>query len=123
MRERVNVPFTFAFLEAHNEGRPVRVEKAAVVLEEAARHLVDWQDPPVDSASGREVFFEYARHLEIGAERFVDAVRSHDLDMATSRLDGIRQTCNGCHRFFRPTATTDDVGFDLGNLPGGDSTW
>lgn len=123
MRERVNVPFSFAMLEAQGANRPIRVRKAASVLEDAARHLATWADPPVTTPSAREVFFEYARSLERTAMRYGEAIAADDHAMAASTLDGIRRTCNGCHRFFRPASTSSDVGYDLRTLQGGAGPW
>ena len=113
MREQVNVPFAFAFLENDGHRRPIRFERAAGVLKEAARDLIQWDDPPVSSDAGRDVFFAYARNLEQQVARFELAARNHDLVDATDRLESIRQTCNSCHRFFRPASSvSDDVAID-----------
>lgn len=112
MREAVNVPFSFAMLEHDGRRRPIRFQRAALVLQDAAHDLVDWQDPPADGAA-RDVFFEYARSLERQVDELEVATRHHDLDRTSDRLEAVRQTCNTCHRFFRPNAdTAGDVVYD-----------
>lgn len=112
MREAVNVPFAFVQLEtvtAAHRGR--RVHKAANMLHAAARDLVDWSSPPVDTAEGREVFVTYAQQLEYYAATLEDGANERDL--AVDTLDDIRQTCNDCHHFFRPAAKiSPDVAYD-----------
>jgi len=104
MRETVNVPFSFAVLEYEGPQRHRRIERAAVVLKDAVRDLVHWQAPPVVSAEARDVFFEYARQLERQVADFEVAARAHDLDATASRLEAVRQSCNSCHRLFRPAS-------------------
>jgi len=114
MRESVNVPFAFVMLEtanAHHRGK--RVHKAATFLHDAARDLVDWAEPPTQTAEAREVFFTYAQHLEYHAARLEDAAAQRETQLADDTLEEIRQTCNGCHHFFRPAAKfSPDVGYD-----------
>src|SRR3954466_12344699 len=100
MREDLNVPFSFAVLsDAH---RTVRVREAAIMLDQAARHLGTWTDPPSVSAAGREVFFAYAHDLQRRAGRLELSARNHDPEQAAQDLEDIRATCNSCHRYFRP---------------------
>ncbi len=112
MREEVNVPFAFMMLETSARRGP-RVHKAAVILGEAARDLVHWSDPPV-TGEAREVFYAYAENLEYHVERL-------EQTFTLDTVEQIRQTCNHCHRFFRPaSAISQDVaydGFDLGGVP------
>lgn len=119
MREEVNVPFSFVMIEAATEHRGRRVHKAASVLREAARDLVEWSDPPVASDEGRDVFYAYAKNLELHVARLEDAAE-HPEDSAAS-VEQIRQTCNHCHRFFRPASfLSPDVAYDWYELePGG----
>jgi len=113
MREVVSVPYSFAVLEQDGRRRPVRFERAAIVLQDAARDLVHWEDPPVESESAREVFYTYARSLEQQVGSLQSAARAHHLAEATVRLEKIRQTCNSCHRFFRPASViSKDVLYD-----------
>lgn len=102
MREVVNVPFSFAVLEHDGARRPVRYRGAALVLHGAVRDLARWQAPPTVSPEGRAVFYTYARHLERQVARLERATRDPDPVETGARLDAIRQTCDGCHRFFRP---------------------
>lgn len=119
MREEVNVPFSFVMIEAATEHGGRRVHKAASVLREAARDLVEWTDPPVMSDEGRDVFHAYAQNLELHVARLEDAAERHE-DSAES-VEQIRQTCNSCHRFFRPASfLSPDVAYDWYALePGG----
>jgi len=102
MREMVNTPYAFALLASHHPRRDARVHRAAVVLHDAVQDLVHWQDPPVTTDAGREVFFAYAHNLEYEVDRLEFAARTQDAALAAHSLQGIRQTCNHCHRFFRP---------------------
>jgi len=121
MREEVNVPFSFVMIEAATEHRARRVHKAASVLRDAARDLVVWSDLPVMSDEGRDVFHAYARNLEVHVARLEDAAERHE--DATESVEQIRQTCNSCHRFFRPASfLSPDVAYDwyaleLGGVP------
>ena len=102
MREVVNVPFSIAVLEHDGARRPVRYRGAALVLHGAVRDLARWQAPPAVSPEGRAVFYTYARHLERQVARLERETRDPDPVETGARLDAIRQTCDGCHRFFRP---------------------
>jgi hypothetical protein len=104
MRELINVPFSFAMLERDGAQRPLRYHGAAVVLREAARDLVAWQQPPVDSAEARAVFYAYASHLERQVVQLELATARMDTVETGARLEDIRDTCNSCHRFFRPAS-------------------
>lgn len=121
MREAVNVPFSFVQIEAATEQRDVRVHRAATVLRAAAQDLIQWSDPPVASEEGREVFYAYAQNLEFHSARLEDAA-AHREDSAES-VEQIRQTCNHCHRYFRPASfLSPDVAYDwyaleLGGVP------
>jgi len=123
MREMVNVPFSFAMLEHDGRQRQVRYQRAAIVLRDAVRDLVHWHDPPGASAAASEVFFEYARDLERQVGRFEIAARHHDVAGTAQQLEAIRQTCNSCHRFFRPSSVIsadvvyDRFAVDLGVTP------
>jgi len=111
MREMVNVPYSFALIE---NDRSRRVHRAAIVLKEAARDLVHWSDIPLDSASAREVFHAYAQSLEYHVGRLETATRNHDPRQSAESMEDIRQTCNDCHRFFRPASLfSRDVAFDV----------
>jgi hypothetical protein len=112
MREEVNVPFSFMMLETGTT-RGRRVHKAAIVLREAARDLVQWSDPPVMSDEGREVFYAYAQNLEFHVARLEDAAAHQQEEDSADSVEQIRQTCNHCHRFFRPTSfLSPDVAYD-----------
>jgi hypothetical protein len=123
MRESVNVPYSFALFEQGGRNRLRRVNLAAVVLKEAARDLVHWSDPPVHSASARDVFYTYARNLERHVGILEVATQNHDTERSARSLEEIRRTCNGCHHFFRPASLFSrdvavgllaiDVGADL----------
>ena len=122
MREEVSVPFSFAMLAtAGTHGR--RIHKAATVLREAARDLAHWSDPPAVSEQGRHVFYAYAQNLERHVARLELAAANRELELAADSLEQIRQTCNGCHHFFRPASRiSPDVAYDryaleLGGLP------
>ncbi len=120
MREEVNVPFAFMMLETASAQRRRRVHKAAVILREAANDLVHWSDPPVVTGEGREVFYAYAENLEHHVAR-LEVAADHQETVAT--VEQIRQTCNQCHRFFRPASViSQDVAYDwyapdLGGFP------
>jgi hypothetical protein len=111
MRETVNVPFSFALME-HDQ--PRRVHTAAIALQEAAQGLVHWTNPPTgDGVEARDVFYAYARDLEHHVGLLEIAARDRDTEDTTYHLRGIRQTCNSCHKFFRPAnAISHDVAFD-----------
>jgi len=123
MREEVNIPFSFVMLESATTQRDRRVHRAAMVLREAAQDLMHWSDPPVFSDEGREVFFAYAQNLEHHVTRLEDAAAHSEDQLAADSVEQIRQTCNHCHRFFRPASViSSDVAydwyaFDLGGLP------
>lgn len=113
MREEVNVPFSFVMLETASAQRGLRVHRAAIILREAAHDLVQWSDPPVMSAEGREVFYAYAENLEQHVVRLEDAAAHHEEGLTLDTLEQIRQTCNHCHRFFRPSSViSPDVAYD-----------
>jgi hypothetical protein len=113
MREEVNVPFSFVMLETTTALSGRRVHKAATVLREAARDLSLWSDPPVASDEGREVFYAYAQNLEYHVERLQDAAEHREPARAADTVEQIRQTCNSCHRFFRPASViSPDVAYD-----------
>jgi cytochrome c556 len=104
MRESVNVPFSFAVFEAEQQQRPRRVQHAALVLQDAVANLVYWPEPPAVSEPARDVFYTYARELERQVSGLEVAARAHDVDQTAASLEGIRQTCNTCHHFFRPAS-------------------
>ncbi|MEO8700532.1 MAG: hypothetical protein ABI867_10835 [Kofleriaceae bacterium] len=113
MREEVNVPFSFMMHEAAGAQRERRVHRAASVLREAARDLTRWSDPPPVSDEGRLVFFAYAENLEHLVAELEDAAAHHDDEMSADSVERIRQTCNQCHRFFRPASViSPDVAYD-----------
>jgi Cytochrome C' len=119
MRESVNVPFSFVMLETATATakRGHRVHKAASILHDAARDLVGWSNPPVVSDQGREVFFTYAQQLEDHAARLEDAAAQHEAQDTVDTVEEIRQTCNGCHHFFRPASKfSPDVSLDWDTL-------
>lgn len=113
MRESLNVPFAFVMLETSvspsHRGR--RVHKAASILHDAARDLVDWSQPPAQTPEAREVFFTYAQQLEFHAASLENVAA--DRAVAVDTLEEIRQTCNDCHHFFRPASKiSPDVAYD-----------
>ena len=113
MRESVNVPFSFVMIETATARRERRVHRAASMLHDAARDLVDWSDPPVESDEGRAVFYAYAEHLEYNVGRLEHAAARREVELAVESVEDIRQTCNDCHRFFRPaSAISPDVAYD-----------
>jgi hypothetical protein len=113
MREMVSVPYSFAMLETAGKKRPQRMYKAATVLRASAQHLSHWSDPPTVSAQGREVFYAYARNLVHHVGRLEASVQEHDTEVLVDSLEQIRQTCNNCHRYFRPASRlSSDVLFD-----------
>jgi len=112
MREQVNVPFSFVMLETATAPRARRVHRAASVLRDAARDLMDWSDPPVGSDEARQVFFAYAEDLENHVARLED-VSSQETDFDATTIEQIRHTCNDCHHFFRPASVlSPDVAYD-----------
>jgi hypothetical protein len=112
MREAVNVPFSFVMLETGNQ-RGLRVHTAATILREAARDLTQWSDPPVESDEGRQVFYAYAENLEQLVARLEDSAAQHEDATSADSVEQIRQTCNQCHRFFRPASViSPDVAYD-----------
>lgn len=113
MRESVGVPFSFVMFETGTAQRERRVHRAAVMLRAAAIDLAHWSDPPAASEEGREVFFTYASNLERHVARLEDAAARRETDVAVDSVEQIRQTCNHCHRFFRPTnMISSDVAYD-----------
>jgi hypothetical protein len=117
MRESVNVPFSFVMLETAAATHGRRVHKGASLLHAAARDLVDWSNPPVVSEQGREVFFTYARQLVDHAARLEDAAAQREAQDTVDTVEEIRQTCNGCHHFFRPASKiSPDVSLDWDTL-------
>ncbi|NVB79461.1 MAG: cytochrome c [Kofleriaceae bacterium] len=110
MREAVNVPFSFAVMERDGRRRAVRFRRAALVLQDAVRDLVHWEDPPAKTVSARVVFYTYARELERQVGALELAARSHDVAATSAHLEQIRETCNSCHHFFRPASViSEDV--------------
>ncbi len=117
MREELNVPFAFVMLETATAQRERRVHRAAVALREAAHDLIRWDDPPVVSDEGRDVFFAYAENLEHHVGQLEDAAARNEVARAVDTVEQIRQTCNHCHRFFRPTSIiSSDVAYDWYSL-------
>lgn len=113
MREQVSVPFSFAMLETAKSPHGHRVYRAATVLHDAAHDLVQWSDPPAASEEGREVFYAYAHNLEHQVGRLEVAAADRDAELAADSLEGIRQTCNSCHHYFRPASRiSPDVAYD-----------
>ena len=113
MRETVSVPYSFALIASHQPGRTTRVHRAAIALQDAVADLVHWSNPPVRSESARAVFYAYAENLELHVARLEAAARSEDTALAAHSLENIRQTCNHCHRFFRPASKISaDVALD-----------
>lgn len=113
MREEMNVPFSFVMFETATARRERRMHRAAVALREAAHDLTQWDDPPVMSDEGRDVFFAYAQNLEFHVARLEEAAVSREGELAMESVEQIRQTCNHCHRFFRPTnIISSDVAYD-----------
>jgi hypothetical protein len=113
MREAVNVPFSFMMHETTGARRGRRVHRAASVLREAARDLVRWSDPPPVSDEGRLVFYAFAANLEHHVATLEDATARHDEARSADSVEQIRQTCNHCHRFFRPASViSPDVAYD-----------
>jgi hypothetical protein len=120
MREMVNVPYSVALLAHHRPGREARVHRAALVLQDAVEDLAHWDNPPGGSDAARAVFFAYAHNLEHHVVQLQHASRAQDADLAARSLEGIRQTCNQCHRFFRPAnKISADVALDLRELDKG----
>jgi hypothetical protein len=117
MREEVSVPFSFVMLEQATTRRGRRVHRAATVLREAARDLAHWSDPPVFSDEGRDVFYAYAENLEYHVARLEEAAAHREPELAAHTVEEIRQTCNHCHRFFRPASViSPDVAYDSNAL-------
>ena len=117
MREEVNVPFSFVMLEAVTTQSDRRVHRAAIVLREAARDLLLWDDPPVESVEGRDVFYAYAQNLEFHVGALEDAAAQRETQRTADSVEQIRQTCNNCHRFFRPASViSPDVAYDWHEL-------
>lgn len=113
MREEVNVPFSFVMLETASTQSDRRVHRAAIVLREAARGLQSWEDPPVTTDEGRDVFYAYAENLEYHVGLLEDAAASRETQRTADSVEQIRQTCNSCHRFFRPASViSPDVAYD-----------
>ena len=113
MREMVNIPYSIALLANEKPGREARVNRAAIVLQDAAQDLVHWTDPPVGSTAARDVFYAYAQNLEHHVARLELATRTQDNALAANSLEGSRQTCYQCHRFFRPAnKISADVALD-----------
>lgn len=111
MREMVGIPYAFAVLASDRPGRESRIRHAAVALHEAVHDLVHWTDPPVESDAARGVFVAYATSLEQQVE---ELAATRDTTQAAQSLEGIRRTCNHCHRYFRPASrTSPDVAIDL----------
>ncbi|MBX3160474.1 MAG: cytochrome c [Deltaproteobacteria bacterium] len=118
MREMVNVPYSIAQLAVHRPGREARVRRAALVLHHAVGDLLQWADPPGGSAAARDVFLAYAQNLEENVRRLELATRTRDAELVGQSLEGIRRTCNQCHRFFRPAnKLSADVAIDQGDNP------
>jgi cytochrome c556 len=115
MRETLGMAFSFAQTE-HRHTR--RVHSAAIALQDGANGLIHWSDPPVASAEAREVFYAYAGDLMRRVSMLEAATRAYDADDTAYHLRNIRETCNTCHRYFRPAAViSPDVllsGLDLG---------
>lgn len=116
MRETVNVPYSFALLANYGppNAAPVRIHRAAIALQDAVQDLVHWSNPPVGSEAARAVFYAYAESLEHQVKRLEVAARSQDPELVNHSLEGIRQTCNRCHRYFRPASKiSPDVALDV----------
>jgi hypothetical protein len=114
MREMVNVPYSIAQLAVQRPGREGRVRRAALVLHDAVADLVHWADPPGGSDAARDVFHAYARNLEHHVGLLEFASRTQDSALAAQSLEAVRQTCNQCHRFFRPAnKISADVAIEL----------
>lgn len=114
MREMLNVPYSIAQLAVHRPGREARVRRAATLMQTAVEDLVQWADPPGGSDAARAVFLTYAQTLEHHIERLEAASRARDGEGTAHSLEDIRQTCNQCHRLFRPAnRISADVAIDL----------
>ena len=65
------------------------------------------------SDEARAVFYAYADHLAYNAGRLEAAAADRQADLAIHTIEEIRQTCNDCHRFFRPASVLSaDVAYD-----------
>ena len=114
MREMINVPYSIAQLAVHRPGREARISRAATLMQTAVEDLVHWADPPGASDAARSVFVTYAQTLEHHVERLETASRTRDREGTAHSLEAIRQTCNQCHRLFRPASKISaDVALDL----------
>jgi cytochrome c556 len=114
MREMINVPYSIAQLSVHQRKHEARVSRAATLMQTAVEDLVHWADPPGASDAARAVFVTYAQMLEHHVERLEVAARARDGEETAHSLEDIRQTCNQCHRLFRPAnKISSDVAIDL----------
>lgn len=103
MRKTINVPFTVAMIESEEtDAMSPRLSHAATVLGDAAKGLREWKDFPGQNDAARQTFFAYALNLE----KHVDNLQTATADPG-QHLEAIRQACNACHRFFRPSNRLD----------------
>ena len=121
MKNQINPAFSkLTFLVFHAEElqedpNAVRAElqRFATMLRGSILELRDWKELPTQSREGRDVFFAYAQNLEFHVARLEDAAAHHQEEESADTVEEIRQTCNHCHRFFRPASLiSPDVAYD-----------
>jgi hypothetical protein len=108
MNEHVNPAFSkLSFLVFHadtmEDPDAARGALASTARELAAAttQLRTWDDPPVLSREGRDVFQTYSASVDGYAQKLVAAVASGDDGASRHALEQIAETCNNCHHFFR----------------------
>ena len=74
---------------------------AATVLKGAIAKLREYRNPPTATSQGRDVFFTYAGSVDRATQKLFAAIERSDSQAAATELEGIAQTCNNCHHFFR----------------------
>lgn len=118
MKNDLNPPFSkLTFLVFHGKDAAedpatVRAEmqRSIAALRASIARLRTWQNPPVTSEEGKDVFYTFASSLEASSMRFEKALGTNDTTTASSALSQIAKTCNNCHHFFRLNLKDSDEG-------------
>jgi hypothetical protein len=109
MKNDINPAFSkLTFLVFHGDSmqeEPAMIKleatNAAGVLNIAMEKLRVWQEPPTQTAQGKEVFYTYSNAVGEMTTKLSQAIARDDMATAAAQMQQIAKTCNSCHHFFR----------------------
>jgi len=101
----MNVSYSqLVYLVFHAEGGPNydAISEESARLSEAIDRVLKLTFPPqAKSDEARSVYRDYNETLRKDNERFVSATARKDINVMSSSLQKIGETCSACHHFFR----------------------